>query len=468
MLPDLVVSEVQGTPGSPHPPAVILVPCDPGLPARTPPGGMGKNCDCACFAVKGEELPLLSAPLSFYLELTPTCNNHCPGCGNAFVQGGHRRVTETPGVPLDAKGWNQILDKLRPYAYRLKVTGGEPTLHPEFFPILAHLARLDLPFTLFTNGRWPDPERLTGLLRGIPSFEGFLLSLHGPTAASHQAFTRTPGSFAGALSGLRAAAQAGLPTALSCILTQHNWQLVDEMVQVARDHGAGVVVFNRYLGQDIPGLTASPQQLKAAVDRVQALRATGEPVKLGNCLPACFAPAEQTGCLAGLAFFTVDPWGQARPCNHTPQICGDLLRHSVDEIWRSPVMDRWRNARPEPCATCAAFATCRGGCRAQALATGRQADPLIGAPLRPINEEAGPVLLYEQARPVGNFARRPEAFGTLLLSGSRLQPVGRDLEATLDMLDGQFTLRQIETAHGQPGLTLVANLYRHGMVELKA
>ena len=449
-------------------PDVQLVPYDPGLPPLLAPADPVSQCDCACYAVEGEDIPTLSAPVSFYLELTPLCSNHCPGCGNVFVQRGSRPAVCTPDPPLSANQWAQVLERIQPHACRLKLTGGEPTTHPEFETILGHVASLGVPFTLFTNGRWPDTAWLIGLLAGLPGFDGCLVSLHGPDAVSHEAFTRTAGSFSHTVGNLRDAAARSLPFSLSCIITHHNWRRADEMVDVAKQLGASSLVFNRYIGPAMPGLTASPEELKAALAQVRRLRARGEPVKFGNCLPTCFAPTGQAGCLAGRAFLTVDPWGRVRPCNHAPLLCGSLLQQPVEEIWASVSLEGWRRWQPPLCSECTAFPTCRGGCHAQALSLGLDADPLTGIALPSASDRPRAELpLFERARPVARYALRPEPFGILLMAGNRLLPVSRRLQPVLDALDGRTTLQEIEAEHGPNSLALVASLYQQGMVELQ-
>jgi radical SAM protein with 4Fe4S-binding SPASM domain len=450
----------------PYPPPVVkLVPFDTALPARLNPPDPVSQCDCACYAVEGEGLPTLAAPVSFYLELTPFCPNLCPGCGNVFP----RDPEPAPAEPLSADQWAQVLDKIRPYVHRLKLTGGEPTVHPEFEAIVAHTTSLDLAFTLFTNGCWPEPGRLIRLLAGTPRFEGLLVSVHGPDPASHEAFTRTSGSFVETAANVRKATRAGLPLSLSCVITHHNWQRIDEMRTLARRLGANSIVFNRHIGPAIAGLTASPDELRAALHRIRALRDGGAPLKFGNSLPLCFAATGQAACLAGRAFLTVDPWGRVRPCNHAPTICGDLLQQSVEQVWASPALDQWRNWQPAACGPCTAFSHCHGGCQAQALSLGLEADPLMDRKCLPVSNAApAEWALFEQARPVARFSRQPQPFGSLLMLGNRLFPVGREMQDALKMLDGQNTLRQIETAYGAPALSLVASLYQQGMVELQS
>jgi radical SAM protein with 4Fe4S-binding SPASM domain len=426
----------------------------------------GSVCDCACFAVQGGAIPPLSRPLAFYLELTPDCNNNCPACGNAFVSGSGRAIASRR-PPLAAAGWQQVIERLRPHAYRLKLTGGEPTLHPQFAEIVRYVATTDIPFTLFTNGRWPNREQLLDLLAATPNCEGLLVSLHGSSAATHEAFTASAGSFDDTIRGVRAAIEQGLAVTLSCVITAHNWARIDEMVALANRLGAQGVVFNRCLGETPAGVSPADDQLRAAITRIEAVRATGRPARLGNCVPTCFLPTAQPGCLAGLAFLTIDPWGRARPCNHAPQIVGDVLEEPLDRIWHSVAMEAWRQAPGEACAGCVAVDTCRGGCRALAAADPLGQDPLMGTPPAPA---AGPnpvdVLLYRGARPAARFVRHAEAFGPVLLCANQLVAASHDDETVLGLLDGQQTLGEIEARCGQRGVDLVASLYECGMVEL--
>jgi radical SAM protein with 4Fe4S-binding SPASM domain len=240
------------------------------------------------------------------------------------------------------------------------------------------------------------------------------------------------------------------------------------MLEMAKRLGASSLVFNRYIGPAMAGLTASPEELRAALGQVTTLRANGESVKFGNCVPACFAPTGQAGCLAGRAFCTVDPWGRVRPCNHAPLLCGSLLRQSVEEVWASTSMDRWRRWQPAQCRECTALPTCRGGCHAQALSLGLEADPLTGIALPSASDQSrAKLILFERARPVGRYALRPEGFGSLLMAGNRLLPVSHQMQAVLDTLDGRTTLQEIEAEHGPDSLALVASLYQQGMVELQ-
>lgn len=404
---------------------------------------------------------VLSVPILYSLELTSACNNHCLGCGNVFA---HNCTPE----PLSATRWGEILTSLRPHIHRLKLTGGEPTLHPEFEAIVTTLRELDISFALFTNARWRDPARLIAFLQTAPQCSGLLVSLHGATAASHDAFTRVPGSFAETRANIRRTVAAGLNVTSSTVITRHNWHEVRDIASLSQELGANHAVFNRYLGEPLPQVEPSDAQLHQAVETIETLRREGDRVKFGNCIPQCFHPSSSTGCLAGIAYCTVDPWGNVRPCNHAPLICGNLLEQSIEEIWHGEAMRRWREMIAEQCWHCLELSRCHGGCRAVALIQGAEKDSLMRAPI--LEKEPAPseeLILYEGAHPVGRYALRVEDFGYVLVRGNHIMPVVAAAGPVLDACDGQMSLVQLQERFGQEALDFVGLLARKGLVELR-
>lgn len=335
------------------------------------------NCDCA-LVPKSVDTPFmpLPFPIIYSLELTALCNNRCPGCGNTFA--GSRKTRAA--MPLDQ--WMSILDKVAPYTRRLKLTGGEPTLHPQFEQIVRAVAERGMIFTLFTNARWQDPEHLISLLLDTPQCAGLLISLHSADAESHEAFTSIAGSFDETVRNILRAADAGLRVHTNAVLTRHNHRQVESIVDLSQSLGAERAIFNRYIGRALPGFELSLPELTQAIHKIERIKQESDRARFGSCIPLCFADSSSTGCLAGIAYCTIDPWGNVRPCNHAPQIAGNLLTGSLSATWYSETMQAWRNLVPNECENCDAFATCHGGCRADAVLKGCNRDPLITMPIK--------------------------------------------------------------------------------------
>lgn len=380
-----------------------------------------------------------------------------------FAGQGVERSTLPP--PLNAAGWRRVVERLRPYVHSLRLTGGEPTLHPQFADIVRWLDDLPLPFSVFTNGRWAEPERMIDLFSSTDHLRSLLISLHGADEAQHAAFCGIDGAFEETMDNVRRAVEAGLPVNTSTVITIHNVTSVAAIARLSHALGAGAAVFNRLIGETRGAPT--PQQLRVAVREVERMRAAGANVELGPCVPPCFVPNSSEGCLAGLAFWTVDPWGNVRPCNHTPLKCGNLLEQSVTEIVEGAAMSRWHDMIPEVCLDCAAYARCHGGCRAQALLLARDQDDLMRIPLEEGPASPRTMNLPGARRPVARFESRDESFGRLLIRGGAILPVSDQANELLDRLDGSLTLAEIEAHFGSGALALVGLLVHKGLVELK-
>lgn len=410
----------------------------------------------------------LSAPVLYALELTPACNNRCPGCSNVFVEVPGRRLSPETPPPLSLTGWRTILTQIKPNAHLVKLTGGEPTLHPEFAGIVRCLQELDIPFSVFTNGLWLNPESVITLLRDTPQFRGFLISLHGATPQSHDRFSSTPGSFLQTTANIRRATTAGLAVSISTVIHQHNLDEIEAIPALASELGADHVVFNRYLGQEQPEVSVSEKELRQAVKKIFKMqRAKVSSIGFGNGIPQCFTENPSTGCLAGVAYCTIDPWGNLRPCNHSPRQCGNLLEVSVATAWHSAEMEAFRRLIPTACHACSAFPQCHGGCRALAEELGQAADPLMRGPLEQRRKPQKPIQLYEGLRPQPRYAIREEEFGYVLLRGNRVVPIAFADKPILDACDGQHTLREIQEKYDQRALQLIVALYQKGLIELK-
>lgn len=311
--------------------------------------------DCACDVFTGEtKVPI------FFLELTFACNNACVGCSNVFSH-------QNNLPPLDYEGWHRVLDRLKPTAAWFKVTGGEPTLHPEFEAIVKHLDTLGIPFTLFTNARWQAPKRLVSFLKSLPTLHGLLVSLHGPDAPSHEAFTYIPDSFKETVANIRLAAEAGLLVSTSTVITRYNWNRIEEMAVFSKELGAHQAVFNRFIGPSMPQIEPTPSQFIKAIETIEALLTQGVSIRWGNPIPNCVAPNSSGVCMAGEAMVTVDPWGKVRPCNHAPMIVGNLLVQPLEELWNSLEMQKWCSAKLPQCLGCREFSSCYGWCRAELM-----------------------------------------------------------------------------------------------------
>ncbi len=141
---------------------------------------------------------------------------------------------------------------------KIILTGGEPTIHPDFFKILT-FARKKYPpiiIELDTNGRRFCYAPFT---KKVLSFRpvNIYTSLHGFDAKTHDAVTRTPGSFSQTVKGIENILKyksLGLHQfELRIIITKLTYQYTEKILQYIKESFPGidrvVIIFMEMEGQ---------------------------------------------------------------------------------------------------------------------------------------------------------------------------------------------------------------------------
>lgn len=138
-----------------------------------------------------------------WVRLTFDCNDRCVFCLDAHTHDGTNRDRE------EIKA--QILDGRRRGATRLILSGGEPTIHPNFVDFVRLGRRAGYrKIQTVTNGRmFAYPEFLRAALDA--GLSEITFSIHGPNARIHDALVGTRGAFDEEVKGLRGALADGRP-----------------------------------------------------------------------------------------------------------------------------------------------------------------------------------------------------------------------------------------------------------------
>jgi radical SAM protein with 4Fe4S-binding SPASM domain len=405
-----------------------------------------------------KKLFIPSTPTTYTLELTSRCNSVCIGCGNVF----NRNFGDMP-----VENWRYLLSQLQPYIVSIRITGGEPTLHPQFDALVRLIDSLDVPFVLFSNGLWTKHKKTLALLQDCANLDGVLISLHGHSPQSHHVFTGID-SFKNVTNTIRLAVEAGLTINTNTVLTRYNYQNIMDIAALSRELGASFAAFSRYYGPPTPVTDLTETEFRQATGTVHKMQREGFRVQFNNCVPSCFDGKPTKSCPAGITSCTIDPLGSVRPCTHAPHILGNLFSNPIHEIWQNEAAQQWRAQIPSACVNCAEFARCRGACKAMAYYNGQHQDPLMQKPMThnlPVQKPLQ-VKLYQNARPKQNFTIREEHFGYLLANRNQLIPVRLEAKPVLDALDGNTTLHEIRDNYGPAALVLVAYLFSKGLVQL--
>jgi SynChlorMet cassette radical SAM/SPASM protein ScmF len=174
-----------------------------------------------------------------YFYLTEGCNLRCRHCWIA-----PKYESEGNSYPaLDLDLFKAIIEQAKPLGLTgVKLTGGEPLLHPQINEILEYIRTEDLDLTVETNGVLCTPE-LAGKIAACKN-PFVSVSLDGAEAETHEWVRGVEGCFEEAIEGLRNLVNAGLNPQVIMALMRHNKDQMESVVRLAERSGAGSVKFN--------------------------------------------------------------------------------------------------------------------------------------------------------------------------------------------------------------------------------
>jgi pyrroloquinoline quinone biosynthesis protein E len=325
------------------------------------------------------------------VELTQRCAQRCLHCYNVW-----KNDRPYPSGELGTAEMIALLDKVlaESGAREVSLTGGEPLLREDLVEIVDHLVARAVEVDLITGGQQLTEEVIARLAPAKISV--FELPLLSSEAAIHDRLVGKEGAFDGvttAMADLKAAAQRVIAV---FVATRLNLHTLGETLEMAFALGVDAVMLNRFNPgghglENLELLQAAPEQLREALDVADAfVDRYGMPISCSIAMPPCLFEHDRWPkltfgfCAAGTedAYYTIDPLGNLRPCNHSPLILGNLRESSFWALVDSAAMAGFTAARPSFCAGCAEEERCLGGCKAAAEASSGDVtacDPFLNA-----------------------------------------------------------------------------------------
>ena len=314
-------------------------------------------------------------------EVTQRCNHACLHCYNVWNEGGHGEVYRPyPRGELDSGQTLWLLEKALAESdcRHVTLTGGEPLMREDLGQILDLLARKGARVTLISNGRLLADRTVGGLLdRGVSLFELPLLSYRREI---HDHLSGAPGAFDAVLAAMSHVRYHHGEFVAVLVVTRYNLDDIYGTIKLAAAFGARGLMLNRFnpggRGRaQLEALLPSAGELRRALAVADAGAAEFRlpiscSIPIQPCLvdTAAFANLSFGFCAAGSerAYYTLDPLGNLRPCNHSPTILGNLREDSLANLVAAPRLASFVAAIPEFCRACSLRETCQGGCKAAA------------------------------------------------------------------------------------------------------
>lgn len=304
---------------------------------------------------------------SAYLEITNICNLDCRSCYNRSGRTKTRHELSLAQIRALSDRFIRKFD-----CQYIVLAGGEPTLHPEFDQILAHLLSYpDKKVGVVTNGTVHNPY-LVEAYHKYPNFK-VQVSLDG-SCEEINAKTRGGGNFQKVMEFLTALAHPGKTPTMKMVISKNNLHDVEAYYRLAfSNHCVPDFVFINSLGNasDVwESMEPTPQQKLAVVRTLDRLNEEwGQEV----LLPLCTASCPFSNRDAGLSVL-VKCDGAVQPCQilYNDAYClGNILSDETSFFtkrreWLAQLAEK-REKPTESCGKCLARMTCKRGCMAFAV-----------------------------------------------------------------------------------------------------
>lgn len=332
----------------------------------------------------------LPAPFLIVWNFTNLCNLRCKHC--------YQRAGMLLRNELSLEEKIEVVNDLDEAGVAaVALSGGEPTIHPDFLHIVRELASRGIYVAVASNGwLFANMEYLEKSVKaGLRYVE---ISVDSANPRKHDEFRGRNGSWARAVKALENAVKLGITHAMAVTLTKYNYDEVDDILDLAESIGVRRVVFFNFIptgrGKDITEADLDPMEREKFMRFIYkemkrrgieilstapqygrvALQLSGETEVAPTHFyvggdPIVKALAEFIGgCGAGRIYAALDPDGTVMPCVFMPIKVGTLRKQKFTNIWsKNPLLNALRNRDNLKgfCRECPYRNIC-GGCRARA------------------------------------------------------------------------------------------------------
>ena len=317
-----------------------------------------------------------------YFYLTEGCNLHCCHC---WINPKHRD-NETTYPSLSLEDFKYIIVQAKPLGLSgVKLTGGEPLMHPKIREILEFIRSEGLRLTVETNAVLCSLELAQAISLCKNPFVS--VSIDSIEAKTHDFIRGVSGAYEKAIEGLRNLVKVGLkPQIIMCIMRCNQGELKD-LVAMAERLGAGSVKFNivqpTARGEEMhkKNETFSINELVKLGAWIENTLSKETAMRIHHSHPMAFRPLQRMfakdgscGACAILNIIGVLADGSYALCGIGQTVrelvFGHVLKDKLEDIWQNtPVLNALRQGLPHQlkgiCKECMMKNRCMGTCIAQ-------------------------------------------------------------------------------------------------------
>lgn len=287
---------------------------------------------------------LMRVPVSGSFELTPRCSLNCKMCYIRMTPeemrplGTERTVSRWVDLAQQAKQAGMVF---------LLLTGGEPLVYSDFFPLLQELSQLGLSIDINTNGTLIDDKAITRFLDCPPA--KFNITLYGTSRDTYARLCGDGSAYDRTVYAIDALRQAGLLVSLNATLTPENVCDTETIADFAKERGLNLKLTSLVVPPQRRGGLETAHRLSAEAAgqaaarghfryfgaeavraRLQGIEGSPADFLLDDCVQT---GEEGISCLAGRSQFWVAWNGEMYPCCMMPQIKAKPFETGFAAAW---------------------------------------------------------------------------------------------------------------------------------------
>jgi len=329
---------------------------------------------------KEREFPLNQ----IYFYLTEGCNLRCRHC---WIQPKHQSDDRSyPMLEVDL--FRSIIQQAKPLGLSsVKLTGGEPLLHPDIYEILDVIHSEELRLTVETNGVLCTLG-LAKKMKATSENPFVSVSIDGADPETHEWVRGVEGCFDKALNGIRNLVNAGFRPQIIMSVMKRNKDQIEPFVRMAEALGAGSVKFNliqptaRGEKMHEAGETLTIHELVELGEWVENSLSASTDLRLVYSHPAAFRSlssmfgGDGSGCgvcgifgilgVLGDGSYALCGIGETVP----EMVFGHARKDSLADVWNNTlILNEIREGLPKRlsgiCGDCVMKGICLGSCIAQ-------------------------------------------------------------------------------------------------------
>lgn len=325
------------------------------------------------FTTLQPDQPLAAAEVfTLQWHLTQSCDLHCKHCYDR---------SQRQSFPFERA--LSLMQELRDFCWsryvlpQVSFSGGNPLLYPRFFEIYQAAADHGLMTAILGNAAERSQiEQIMAIQRPVY----YQVSLEG--LEEQNDLIRGEGNFRRTIAFLQMLTDMGVPNMVMLTLTRAN---LDQVIPLAKvlEGITGGLTFNRLalFGEGAQLSLPTKEEYRVFLEQYLAALPTHPVLALKDSLlnilleekdKELFGGCAGFGCGAAFNFLAVLSDGEVHACRKLPSPVGNILTHSLEEVYSSETAARYREGSTA-CTSCSLKPVC-GGCLAVSASFGL--DPL--------------------------------------------------------------------------------------------